>query len=100
MNSQFSVAEQGSALVLACNASGCLYPPIFTWRRMDWNQTVLREGHPQDGLSLLILPDLDFQDQGGYSCEAECDSVIKTTNTQVQVYCESDTPNTPEIRSL
>ncbi|XP_044055615.1 vascular cell adhesion protein 1b [Siniperca chuatsi] len=80
-----SAAERGSGLVLTCRATGCLHPPTFTWRRTDQDRTVLQRTQQQDGLSLLHLQDLDLQDQGGYSCEAECDSVIRTGNTQVHV---------------
>ncbi|XP_059196704.1 vascular cell adhesion protein 1b [Centropristis striata] len=100
-----SGADTGSCLVLTCRASGCLHPPSLTWRRTDHNRTVLQETDQnrtdqnrtdqnrtvlqrtdQDGLSVLRLQDLDLQDQGGYSCEAECDSVIRTGTTQVHVY--------------
>ncbi|XP_074490478.1 vascular cell adhesion protein 1b isoform X2 [Sebastes fasciatus] len=80
-----SAAQRGSGLVLTCRASGCPHPPIFTWRRTDQDRTVLR-GTDQDGLSLLRLQELGLQDQGGYGCEAECDSVIRTGTVQVQVY--------------
>lgn len=80
-------AERGSALILTCKASGCLHhPPTLTWRRTNHNQTVLQRTQQQDGLTLLHLQDLDLQDQGGYSCEAECDSVIRTRTIQVYVY--------------
>ncbi|XP_068581485.1 vascular cell adhesion protein 1b [Cebidichthys violaceus] len=79
-----SPAEKGSGLVLTCRASGCLHPPIFTWRT-DADRIVLR-GTEQDGLSLLHLQDLDLKDEGGYRCEGECDSVIRTSAIQVQVY--------------
>ncbi|XP_028260392.1 vascular cell adhesion protein 1b [Parambassis ranga] len=79
-------ADRGSALSLTCNASGCLHPPSVTWRRTDQNRTVLQRTRQQDGVSLLHLQDLDLQDQGGYSCEAECDSVIRTRDIQVHVY--------------
>lgn len=85
-------AERGSGLVLTCRASGCLNPPTITWRRTDQDQTVLQRTQKQDGLSLLHLQDLDLQDQGGYSCEANCDSVNRTRNTQIHVLCESETP--------
>nr|XP_046248293.1 vascular cell adhesion protein 1b isoform X2 [Scatophagus argus] len=81
-----SVAERGSHLVLTCRASGCLHPPTLTWRRTGEDQTVLLRTQQQDGLSLLHLQNLDLQDQGGYSCEAECDSVIRTGNTQIHVF--------------
>ncbi|XP_039985615.1 vascular cell adhesion protein 1b [Xiphias gladius] len=86
VSSQVSAAERGSGLVLTCKASRCLRPPTLTWRRMDQNQTVLQRTQQEDGLSMLHLQDLDLRDQGGYSCEAECDSVIRTRNTQVHVY--------------
>uniref|UniRef100_A0A8C2Z1M4 Vascular cell adhesion molecule 1b n=1 Tax=Cyclopterus lumpus TaxID=8103 RepID=A0A8C2Z1M4_CYCLU len=79
-----SAAERGSGLVLTCGASGCLHPPTFTWKT-DQDRIVLR-GTERDGLSLLHLQDLDLQDEGGYSCEAECDSVVRTSTVQVQVY--------------
>lgn len=80
-------AERGSALILSCRASGCFHhPPTLTWRRTNHNQTVLQRTQQQDGLTLLRLQDLDLQDQGGYSCEAECDSVIRTRTIQVYVY--------------
>ncbi|XP_035509389.1 vascular cell adhesion protein 1-like [Morone saxatilis] len=80
-----SAAERGSDLVLTCTASGCVHPPTLTWRRTDQNQTVLQRTQQQGGLSLLHLQDLDLQNQGGYSCEAECDSVIRTGNTQIHI---------------
>uniref|UniRef100_M3ZTK3 Vascular cell adhesion molecule 1b n=1 Tax=Xiphophorus maculatus TaxID=8083 RepID=M3ZTK3_XIPMA len=83
-------AERGSALILTCNASGCLHPPAFSWRRTDRNRTLLQRTEPQDGQSHLHLLNLDLRHQGGYSCEAECDSVIRTREIHVQVYCESD----------
>ncbi|XP_040896994.1 vascular cell adhesion protein 1b [Toxotes jaculatrix] len=86
VSSRVSVAERGSALVLTCRASGCPHLPTFTWRRMDQNRTVLPWTQQQDRQSLLHLSDLDLQDQGGYSCEAKCDSVIRTTDTQVIIY--------------
>lgn len=85
-------AERGLDLALTCRASGCLHPPSLTWRRTDQNQTILQRTQQKDGLSLLHLRDLDLQDQGAYSCEAECDSVVRTGDTQIQVLCESDTP--------
>lgn len=84
-----SAAELGSALLLTCRASGCLHPPTLTWRRTDRDRTFLQRTQQQDGLSLLQLQDLDLEDQGGYSCEAECDSVVRTGSTQVHVLCES-----------
>ncbi|XP_054458710.1 vascular cell adhesion protein 1b [Anoplopoma fimbria] len=99
-----SAAETGSGLVLTCRAAGCLHPPTFTWttdqdrillRGVDQDRILLREaeqdrillrGAEQDGLSVLHLQDLDLQDEGGYRCEAECDSVIRTSTVQVQVY--------------
>ncbi|XP_070688611.1 vascular cell adhesion protein 1b [Pempheris klunzingeri] len=81
-----SAAERGSGLVLTCRASGCLHPPTLTWRRTDRDLAILRKTQQRDGLSQLHLQDLDLQDRGGYSCEAECDSVVRTGNTQVQVH--------------
>lgn len=83
--------EQGSVLVLTCRASGCLHPPTLSWRRTVRNQTILSRKSPEKGLSLLHLLDLDLKDQGEFSCEAECDSVLRTGRTQIQVFCESDT---------
>uniref|UniRef100_A0A3P9MWV9 Vascular cell adhesion molecule 1b n=1 Tax=Poecilia reticulata TaxID=8081 RepID=A0A3P9MWV9_POERE len=81
-------AGRGSALILTCNASGCLHPPTFSWRRTDRNRnrTLLQRTEPQDGQSHLHLLNLDLRHQGGYSCEAECDSVIRTREIHVQVY--------------
>uniref|UniRef100_A0A3P9LLD5 Vascular cell adhesion molecule 1b n=1 Tax=Oryzias latipes TaxID=8090 RepID=A0A3P9LLD5_ORYLA len=79
-------AERGSALTLTCRASGCRHPLTLLWRKMDQNQTVLQRTQQQDAQSELRLQELDLQDQGGYSCEAECDSVIRTTDIHVQVY--------------
>ncbi|XP_058493812.1 vascular cell adhesion protein 1b isoform X1 [Solea solea] len=82
-----SHAEVGAVLVLTCRASGCLRPLTLTWRRTQQEDgTVLQRTQQEDGLSLLQLKDLDLQDQGGYSCEAECDSVFRTRTTWVQVY--------------
>ncbi|XP_056271267.1 vascular cell adhesion protein 1b isoform X3 [Pseudoliparis swirei] len=89
-----SAAERGSGLVLTCGASGCVHPPTFTWKT-DLHRIVLR-GTDQDGLSLLHLRDLDLQDEGGYSCEAECDSVFRTSTVQVQVY---SFPSDPVLES-
>ncbi|KAM9408383.1 vascular cell adhesion protein 1b [Pholidichthys leucotaenia] len=79
-------AERGSALSLTCKASGCHHPPTLIWRRTDLNRHVLQRTQHQDGLSLLHLQDLDLHDRGGYSCEAECDFVVRTRNIQVHVY--------------
>ncbi|XP_010750681.2 vascular cell adhesion protein 1b [Larimichthys crocea] len=78
-------AEMGSSLVLTCRASGCLHPPTLTWRT-DWNQTVLQRTQQQDGRSPLHLQNLDLQNQQGYICEAECDSVHRTRTVQVHVF--------------
>ncbi|XP_037530364.1 vascular cell adhesion protein 1b [Nematolebias whitei] len=79
-------AERGSALILSCRASGCPQTPTLSWRRTDQNRTVLQRTQQQDGLSQLHLQELDLQHQGGYSCEAECDSVIRTREIHVHVY--------------
>uniref|UniRef100_A0A3Q2EJI5 Vascular cell adhesion molecule 1 n=1 Tax=Cyprinodon variegatus TaxID=28743 RepID=A0A3Q2EJI5_CYPVA len=79
-------AERGSALTLTCRASGCLHPPTLSWRRTDRNRTLLQKKKQRDGRSQLHLWNLDLQHQGGYSCEAECDSVIRTREIHVQVY--------------
>ncbi|XP_073332407.1 vascular cell adhesion protein 1b [Pagrus major] len=81
-----SAAEQGSGLVLTCRASGCPHPPSITWRRTGQDGSILKRTQQQDGLSPLHLQDLDLQDQGGYSCEAECDSVSRTGTSRVQVF--------------
>ncbi|XP_041862703.1 vascular cell adhesion protein 1b [Melanotaenia boesemani] len=79
-------AERGSALILICRASGCLQTPTLSWRRPDQNRTVLQKTQQQDGLSQLHLQELDLQHQGGYSCEAECESVTRTRDIHVHVY--------------
>ncbi|KAM9762962.1 vascular cell adhesion protein 1b [Menidia menidia] len=79
-------AERGSALTLTCRASGCLHPPMLSWRRTDRNGTVLQRTQQPDGRSLLHLQELDLQHQGTYSCEAECDAVIRTREIHVNVY--------------
>ncbi|XP_075340609.1 vascular cell adhesion protein 1b [Odontesthes bonariensis] len=79
-------AERGSALTVTCRASGCPRPTVLTWRRTDQNRTVLQRTRQQDGLSLLHLRGLDLQHEGGYSCEAECDAVIRTRDIHVHVY--------------
>nr|XP_033935790.1 vascular cell adhesion protein 1-like isoform X2 [Pseudochaenichthys georgianus] len=89
-------ADRGSDLLLTCRASGCLLPPTFTWRRTDQNHTLLQGSHQNQNhtllqgshqnQSLLLLQDVDLQDQGGYSCEAECDSVIRTAEIQLHVF--------------
>ncbi|KAM8746038.1 vascular cell adhesion protein 1b isoform 2-T2 [Acanthopagrus schlegelii] len=81
-----SAAERGSALVLTCRASGCLHPPSITWTRTGQDGSVLQRTQQQDGLLPLHLQDLDLQDQGGYSCEAECDSISRTGTSRVQVF--------------
>ncbi|XP_033478231.1 vascular cell adhesion protein 1b [Epinephelus lanceolatus] len=115
LSSHVSAAERGSCLLLTCRAFGCPHPPTLTWRRTDQNQTILQrmdqnqtvlqrmdqnqtvlqrmdqnqtilQRTEQDGLSLLRVQDLDLQDQGGYSCEAKCGSVIRTGSIQVHVY--------------
>ncbi|XP_034092831.1 vascular cell adhesion protein 1-like isoform X3 [Gymnodraco acuticeps] len=48
------------------------------------NHTLLQGSHQNQ--SLLLLQDVDLQDQGGYSCEAECDSVIRTAEIQLHVF--------------
>lgn len=42
-------------------------------------------------MSLLTLEDVDLQDQGDYSCVAQCGPVVRTSTVQVQVFCESST---------
>lgn len=94
------VVEQGSGLVLTCRASGCRHRPILTWRWLEHNPdqerdpewSVLQNSHAQDGQSLLHLQDLDFLNQGEYSCEARCDNVVRFKTTHVQVLCESKQP--------
>lgn len=64
-----------------------------------YNQTVLLK-EAEGGVSLLYLRNLDLQDQGGYICQGDCDSVVRTSDTWVQVYCESKTHLTvPRPRS-
>lgn len=82
-------AEHGSGLVLTCRAFGCLHHPILIWRRTDQDGSVLQKTQTQDGQSLLHLQDLDLLDQGGYSCEATCGTVVRSNTTQIQVLCES-----------
>uniref|UniRef100_A0A1A7YDD8 Vascular cell adhesion molecule 1 n=2 Tax=Iconisemion striatum TaxID=60296 RepID=A0A1A7YDD8_9TELE len=84
-------AEQGSALILTCRASGCLQTPTLSWRR-DQNQFVLQKTRQQDGLSQLHLQELNLQHQGGYTCEAECNSVIRTREIHVHVYAFPSDP--------
>uniref|UniRef100_A0A3P8UFV4 Vascular cell adhesion molecule 1b n=1 Tax=Cynoglossus semilaevis TaxID=244447 RepID=A0A3P8UFV4_CYNSE len=86
-------AELGSTLVLSCRASGCPRPPNLTWSRMAQNQSLagLLNQTAEGGVSLLYLRNLDLQDQGGYICQGDCDSVVRTSDTWVQVYCESKT---------
>ncbi|XP_068176446.1 vascular cell adhesion protein 1b [Antennarius striatus] len=88
---QVSAAEQGHHLVLACRASGCVHAPTFTWRRTDQNR-ILQRMQKETGVSLIELQNLDLQDQGGYSCVAECDSVSRTGYTQIQVYSFPSNP--------
>lgn len=40
-------------------------------------------------MSLLTLEDVDLQDQGNYSCDAQCGPVVRTRTVHVQVFCES-----------
>lgn len=42
-------------------------------------------------MSLLTLEAVDLEDQGNYSCVAQCGSVVRTRTVQVQVFCESNT---------
>ncbi|KAK2908241.1 vascular cell adhesion protein 1b [Channa argus] len=79
-------AEWGSNLTLTCEASGCLHPPTLTWRKKDQNQTVLQRTQQDNGQSLLHLQEMDLQDQGGFSCEAECGSVLRNRTAQVHLY--------------
>ncbi|KAK5870403.1 hypothetical protein PBY51_025039 [Eleginops maclovinus] len=85
-------ADRGSDLLLICRASGCLQPPTFTWRRTDNNHILFQSKNQNQNQSLLNLQDLDLQDQGGYRCAAECDSVIRTADTQVHVYSFPSNP--------
>ncbi|CAJ1059535.1 Hypothetical predicted protein [Xyrichtys novacula] len=90
-----SAAERGSGLNLTCRASGCLRPPTLTWRRTDDEGVVLQGTQGQDGLYLLHLQDLDLQERGGFTCEAECDAVIRTANAQIDIY---SFPSDPALR--
>ncbi|XP_029001999.1 vascular cell adhesion protein 1b [Betta splendens] len=78
--------EKGVGLILTCRASSWVHPPVLTWRRMNQNHTVLQRAQPPDGLSQLHLHSLDIQDQAGFICEAECDSIIRTGTAQVYIY--------------
>lgn len=49
------------------------------------------EPGPGEMMSLLTLEDVDLQDQGNYSCEAQCGPVVRTRTVQVQVFCKSST---------
>ncbi|XP_076028041.1 vascular cell adhesion protein 1b [Genypterus blacodes] len=82
-----AAAERGSGLLLTCRASGCLHT-VLTWRSpQKLLSTSVQSGmDQQDSMSLLYLEDLDMQDEGRYSCVAECGSVTKTRHTQVHVY--------------
>ncbi|XP_040039275.2 vascular cell adhesion protein 1b isoform X2 [Gasterosteus aculeatus] len=90
VSSSASLAEKGSVLVLTCKASGCLRPPVFAWRT-DRDRIVLG-GAEQIGQSVLRLEDLQLTDEGGYTCEAECDSVTRAATTQVHVYAFPSEP--------
>uniref|UniRef100_H2TGZ5 Ig-like domain-containing protein n=1 Tax=Takifugu rubripes TaxID=31033 RepID=H2TGZ5_TAKRU len=91
------VVEQGSGLVLTCRSSGCLQRPIWTWRWLEHSHnqeqdqeqdpkwSVLQKSHAQDGESVLHLQNMDFLDQGEYSCEARCDNVVRYKTTHIQV---------------
>ncbi|TNM88105.1 hypothetical protein fugu_006326 [Takifugu bimaculatus] len=91
------VVEQGSGLVLTCRSSGCLQRPIWTWRWLEHSHnqeqdqeqdpkwSVLQTSHAQDGESVLHLQNMDFLDQGEYSCEARCDNVVRYKTTHIQV---------------
>ncbi|XP_075901672.1 vascular cell adhesion protein 1b isoform X2 [Nelusetta ayraudi] len=107
-------APLGTPLVLTCRASGCSHPPTLTWRRLDQNQTLLQGTQPgglggpgepgvsgdpgesgiggpggpgpEETVSLLTLEDVDLQDQGDYSCVAQCGPVVRTRTVQVQVF--------------
>lgn len=46
---------------------------------------------PGETVSLLTLEDVDLQDQGDYSCVAQCGPVVRTRTVKVQVFCESST---------
>ncbi|KAM9848825.1 vascular cell adhesion protein 1b [Aulostomus maculatus] len=93
-----SAAEQGSDLVLTCQASGCLHAPLLTWRKTDLDrdsdlgQNILQRTQEPDGLSLLHLQNLDLPDQGNYRCEAQCDSVIRTRDAEVCIYALPSDP--------
>lgn len=110
-------AHLGSTLVLTCRAFGCPQPPTLNWRRLEQNQTLLQgtqpagpgepvgsgasgeppgEPGPAEMMSLLTLEDVDIQDQGNYSCEAQCGPVVRTRTVHVQVFCESS----PMFRQL
>lgn len=106
-------AHLGSTLVLTCRAFGCPHPPTLNWRRLEQNQTLLQGTQPAgpgepgepggsgasgelpgepgqaEMISLLTLEDVDIQDQGNYSCEAQCGPVVRTKTVHVQVFCES-----------
>ncbi|XP_055021255.1 vascular cell adhesion protein 1b [Boleophthalmus pectinirostris] len=89
---QVSVADSGSSLVLTCETRGCSQTPVLTWTKTPAEpgpdpgpDRVLLTTRDRTG-SRLVLQDLDLRDSGGYSCEAQCDSVTRSGNTQVQVY--------------
>lgn len=83
---QVTAADAGSSLVLTCETHGCSQSPVLTWTKTDpAPDPVLLRTTDQAG-SRLVLKDLDLQDSGLYSCEAQCDSVTRRGTTVVQVY--------------
>ncbi|KAK7889156.1 hypothetical protein WMY93_024716 [Mugilogobius chulae] len=83
---QVTAADSGSSLVLTCETQGCSQTPVLTWTKTgsDSDPVLLRTRDRTS--SRLVLQDLDLQDSGGYSCEAQCDAVNRSGHTHVQVY--------------
>lgn len=86
--------ERGSAPSLFCKSSGCPHPH-FVWKglqdkpRYGWNNS-------QTDVSELKLGRVEPEDEGAYTCEVKCGSVVKSKHTEVKVF---SFPSNPTIES-
>ncbi|TRY94406.1 hypothetical protein DNTS_027945 [Danionella cerebrum] len=84
------VSERGSSLVLSCQASGCPHPEF------SWNIPIEKELKNNGSLSTVFLSGVELEDEGTYTCEVTCGSIIVSKQLEVRVFAF---PTNPIIKS-